>query len=55
MNKRLVETLLVLALLALAGCEVPPAPPEQTSDSSASSEPVITNPPSREIPFHFGY
>jgi hypothetical protein len=55
MNKHSIRKLLLLAVLALAGCEVPPAPPEQTSDSSATSEPIIANPPSREIPFHFGY
>ncbi|HTC18960.1 MAG TPA: hypothetical protein VK690_07595 [Stellaceae bacterium] len=55
MNKRLVATILVLAAFILTGCEAPPDHPEQTSDSSATSEPVIVNPPSRDIPFHFGY
>jgi starvation-inducible outer membrane lipoprotein len=60
MNKRLVTTILGLAVLALAACSAPPEPPLQTSDNPAAQEQIsaVNSPVStyREMPFfRFGY
>jgi hypothetical protein len=60
MNKRLVTTILGLAVLALAACSAPPEAPLRTSDDPAAQEQIsaVNSPVStfREMPFfRFGY